>query len=64
MYLIVNPNGKYWDGTGWVEKGRIFLTLASAARSLHEEGEEPTEVSILEINDSPTQGTSRSSPAL
>lgn len=52
MYLIVNANGKYWDGSGWVEQGKVFLTLASAARSLHEEGEEPSELTFLELNDS------------
>lgn len=64
MYLIVNANGKYWDGTGWVEKGKTFLSLASAARSLHEEGEEPSEACFLEIHDSATSNSTWNATAL
>jgi hypothetical protein len=39
MVLIIRANGQYWDGLGWNTKGKVFLSLASATRSLHEEGE-------------------------
>lgn len=47
MFLVVNAHGKYWDGFGWSEQGRLFFSVASATRSLHEEGEELDEVLIL-----------------
>ena len=40
MFLVVNASGKYWDGFGWSEKGKTFCTIAGAARSLHENGED------------------------
>jgi hypothetical protein len=40
MFLVVNAEGKYWDGLGWNQKGREFLTVAQATRSLYEEGED------------------------
>lgn len=39
MFLIVNAKGQFWDGLGWNQRGRDFLTVAQATRSLHEEGE-------------------------
>jgi hypothetical protein len=39
VFLVLNPNGAYWDGFGWSAKGRTFLSIAQATRSLHEEGE-------------------------
>jgi hypothetical protein len=62
MYLIVNANKQFWDGSGWAEQGKTFLTVASAARSLHEEGEDPFEVTILELDDSTKKNSTRSSP--
>lgn len=51
MFLIVNPSGKYWDGFGWSEKGRAFFTVASATRSLHENGEDWEEEMVLCLED-------------
>jgi hypothetical protein len=48
MFLVVNANGKYWDGMSWTEQGRPFLTVAAATRSLYEEGEDFEEVKIVE----------------
>ena len=56
MVLVIRADGRYWDGFGWNTKGREFLSIASATRSLHEEGEEATDITILDIpfdNDSP-----------
>ena len=39
MFLIVNAKGQFWDGFGWSQRGKDFLTVAQATRSLHEEGE-------------------------
>jgi len=39
MLLIVNAKGQFWDGLGWSQSGKDFLTVAQATRSLHEEGE-------------------------
>ena len=51
MFLVVNANGKYWNGFGWGEQGKPFLSEASAARSLHEEGEDLEEVKILSLGE-------------
>jgi len=49
MFLIVRAtDGRYWDGLGWNVQGKEFLTKASATRSLYEEGEDLTEVKILD----------------
>jgi len=49
MFLIVRAtDGRYWDGLGWNVQGREFLSVASATRSLYEEGEDLTEVKILD----------------
>jgi hypothetical protein len=47
MFLVVNASNKFWDGWGWSEQGKEFLTVASATRSLHEEGEDTNEVVIV-----------------
>lgn len=47
MFLIVRADGKFWDGYGWNTKGKVFFTVAGATRSLHEEGEDSEESSIL-----------------
>lgn len=47
MVLIVRANGQYWDGLGWGSTGKVFLSVASATRSLHEEGEDTEGVEIL-----------------
>jgi hypothetical protein len=47
VFLVINPKGQYWDGIGWSERGKVFLSVATATRSLHEEGEDPGEALIL-----------------
>ena len=47
MFLVVNAEGKYWDGLGWNQQGREFFSIASATRSLYEEGEDLTNAQIL-----------------
>jgi hypothetical protein len=39
VFLVVNTSGHFWNGFGWSEQGRTFLSIAQATRSLHEEGE-------------------------
>ena len=51
MFLVVNAEGKYWDGLGWNQQGREFLSLASATRSLYEEGEDLTNAHILSLEE-------------
>lgn len=47
MFLVVRSDGKSWDGFGWAEQGRAFLTIAQATRSLHEEGEDLEKTTVL-----------------
>lgn len=47
MYLVVHASGKFWDGYGWGERGKVFLSPAKATRSLYEEGEDLEEAVIL-----------------
>lgn len=46
---MVNPAGQYWDGFGWSQQGKPFLTVSAATRSLCEEGEDLDEAKILEV---------------
>lgn len=62
MFLVVDCAGRFWDGLGWNVKGRVFCTVGSAQRSLHEQGEEFEKVAVLPLStlketqdDSPTQ---------
>ena len=48
MILVINADGKYWDGWHWSEQGKEFLSIATAIRSLHEEGEDYDDVQFLE----------------
>jgi hypothetical protein len=48
MYLVINAEGKYWDGFAWSQKGKEFLSIPAAVRSLHEEGEDDKEVTIMD----------------
>jgi hypothetical protein len=48
MFLVVNGKGLAWDGLGWNEQGKEFFSVASAIRSLHEEGEDDGSVQIVE----------------
>ena len=45
---MVRADGKYWTGFGWSEQGRVFFSVASATRSLYEEGEGLENAQILE----------------
>ena len=47
MFLVVRADGRYWNGLSWSVKGREFLSVASATRSLHEEGEDDGSVTIV-----------------
>jgi hypothetical protein len=47
MFLVVNAEGKYWDGFSWSLRGKEFFSPAAAARSLHEEGEDLEEARIF-----------------
>jgi hypothetical protein len=47
MFLVVNASNKFWNGWGWSEQGKEFLSFAAAVRSLHEEGEDLNKVDIL-----------------
>jgi len=47
MYLVVRVDGRVWDGYGWNAKGKKFFTVASATRSLHENGEGFDKAEIL-----------------
>lgn len=49
MFLVVRVDGRYWDGQGWGAQGKIFLSVASATRSLHEEGEDIEATKILDL---------------
>lgn len=40
MFLVVNASGKFWSGSAWSERGKVFCTPARAVRSLHENGED------------------------
>lgn len=50
---MVNPAGQYWDGFGWSQQGKPFLTVSAATRSLYEEGEDLDELKILETSNDP-----------
>jgi hypothetical protein len=51
MFLVVNAEGKYWDGFGWNQQGKEFFSVGAATRSLHEEGEDAEHVEILPVED-------------
>ena len=54
MFFVVNPAGQMWDGFGWSQQGRPFLSVSAATRSLYEEGEDLNEAQIMEVQrDSP-----------
>lgn len=48
MFLVVNADGKYWDGFAWSQQGKEFFSIAAIQRSLHEEGEDMENVTLLE----------------
>jgi hypothetical protein len=48
MFFVVNPAGQFWDGVGWNQQGKPFLTVSAATRSLYEEGEGLENARILE----------------
>jgi len=47
MFRVINASGKVWDGMGWSVQGKEFFSIASATRSLHEQGEDIEEAVIL-----------------
>jgi hypothetical protein len=47
MFRVINASGKVWDGFGWSVQGKEFFSIASATRSLHEQGEDIEETLIL-----------------
>jgi hypothetical protein len=47
MVLAVNATGCYWNGLGWSQRGKEFLTVSSALRSLQEEGEDLDTITLL-----------------
>jgi len=51
MFLVVNAEGRYWNGFGWSQQGKEFLSIALATRSLHEEGEDPDSVKFVETDE-------------
>ena len=51
MFLVVRADGKYWDGWNWSEQGREFFSVASATRSLYEEGEDLVNAKILSLEE-------------
>ena len=51
MFLVINAEGKYWDGLGWNQQGREFFSVASATRSLYEEGEDLVNAQILSLEE-------------
>ena len=49
MFIVLNEEGKAWDGFGWTWKNtRPFLSEAAALRALHEAGEDIDACSIIE----------------
>lgn len=50
MFLVIRTDGKFWDGLGWNQKGRVFCSVGSATRSLHEEGESLDNLEIQPFN--------------
>jgi hypothetical protein len=53
MFLVINAYGQFWDGLGWNQQGKPFLSVSAATRSLCEEGEDIDEVNILETRNDP-----------
>lgn len=47
MFLVVNANGQFWDGLGWSQQGKEFLSVPVAIRSLYEEGEDIDSIKFL-----------------
>ena len=47
MVLAIDVTGKYWTGLGWCQTGKEFLSVASALRSLQEEGEDLDRITLL-----------------
>jgi len=47
MFRVINASGKVWDGMGWSVQGKEFISIASATRSLHEQGEDVEDTLIL-----------------
>jgi len=54
MFLVINAKGQFWDGFGWSQQGKPFLSVSAATRSLYEEGEDLENSQIMEILRDPT----------
>jgi len=63
MFLVVNAAGKYWNGFGWSQKGKEYLTPASAVRSLQEEGEDLDRVSLCTLSPLTYRDTKQAIPS-
>jgi hypothetical protein len=48
MILVIRADGRYWDGFSWSQQGKAFFSVASATRSLYEEGEDAEGVNFVE----------------
>lgn len=53
MFLVINAHGQFWNGFGWSQQGKPFLSVSAATRSLYEEGEGLDEVKFLETRNDP-----------
>jgi hypothetical protein len=49
MFLVINPRGQFWDGFGWSQQGKPFLSVSAATRSLYEEGEDLEDNVLMEV---------------
>lgn len=54
MFLIIRADGKYWDGFSWSQKGKEFFSVASATRSLHENGEDLDDKEFMDLTNDTT----------
>jgi len=53
MFLVINPRGQFWDGFGWSQQGKPFLSVSAATRSLYEEGEDIEDTVFMEVQRDP-----------
>jgi len=49
MYLAARTDGRFWDGFGWNQEGKSYLSIGSVKRSLHENGEDFSDCYFLPI---------------
>jgi hypothetical protein len=53
MFLVINAHGQFWNGFGWSQQGKPFLSVSAATRSLYEEGESLEDAKIMEVQRDP-----------